>query len=170
MGKGGLVKFIIFSVLNIIFLTMLITAIVGFLRPEAVVQENGAPGDSTAVADSSALPVQTQPPAAEENVLDSLQFVVSKMQDENKQLQQQLQKQQSAQNKQAQVKTGNVKQMAKIYENMDPQNAATILTSISSEMAVSIINSMKGRQAARVLSAMDPNKAAELSKKLLENR
>ncbi len=56
------------------------------------------------------------------------------------------------------------KEMAQIYENMAPQEAALILSNLDEEVAVRVIAKMKKRQAAKVMAAMEPFKAVQLSK------
>ncbi len=56
--------------------------------------------------------------------------------------------------------------LAKMYEAMKPDAAATILQSLDIEITLAILSRMKERQAARVLSLMDPGRAAQISTRL----
>lgn len=52
-----------------------------------------------------------------------------------------------------------VKDTAKLYESMDPQKAAKIITQYSPEIARDIIYKMNKKKAAQVLSNLDPKTA-----------
>lgn len=57
--------------------------------------------------------------------------------------------------------------LAKIYEQMPPEEAATRLEKLDDETAVNLILAIKPRQAAKILANVNPEKAAILSKLLL---
>lgn len=54
--------------------------------------------------------------------------------------------------------------LAKIYEQMPPEEAATRLEKLDNETAVNLILAIKPRQAAKILANVSPEKAATLSK------
>ncbi|MDD5558319.1 hypothetical protein [Candidatus Methylomirabilis sp.] len=63
-----------------------------------------------------------------------------------------------------------IKKLAKLYEGMEPEAAASILSKLEKNMAVEVLASMKDRQASRVLTVMNGQKARELSERLQEAR
>jgi hypothetical protein len=56
-----------------------------------------------------------------------------------------------------------VKQIAKVYDQMNAGSVAAIVKSMRDKDAVEILSMMNPRNAARVLAALDPDKAARLS-------
>jgi len=56
--------------------------------------------------------------------------------------------------------------LAKMYEAMKPEKAASILATMDLDVTLAILARMKERQAARVLSFMDPGLAAQISTRL----
>ncbi|HOX26437.1 MAG TPA: hypothetical protein PLL30_07625 [Candidatus Krumholzibacteria bacterium] len=56
--------------------------------------------------------------------------------------------------------------LAKMYEAMKPEKAASILATMDPEVSLAILARMKERQAARVLSFMEPGLAAQISTRL----
>ncbi len=60
------------------------------------------------------------------------------------------------------------KQMAQIYENMPPAQAAMIIANLERDVAITVLSKMKKRQAAKIMAAMEPYKAIELSKLMAE--
>lgn len=63
-----------------------------------------------------------------------------------------------------------VKKLAKLYEGMEPEAAASILSRLKKDMATEVLASMKDRQASKVLAAMNGQQAKELSERLEEAR
>ena len=63
-----------------------------------------------------------------------------------------------------------IKKLAKLYEGMEPEAAASILSKLEKNMAAEVLTSMKDRQASRVLAAMNGQKARDLSERLQEAR
>jgi flagellar motility protein MotE (MotC chaperone) len=63
-----------------------------------------------------------------------------------------------------------IKKLAKLYEGMEPEAAASILGRLKKDMATSVLASMKDRQASKVLAAMNGQQAKELSERLEEAR
>lgn len=63
-----------------------------------------------------------------------------------------------------------IKKLAKLYEGMEPEAAALILSKLKNEMATEVLASMKDRQASRVLAAMNGQRAKELSERLEEGK
>lgn len=60
--------------------------------------------------------------------------------------------------------------LAKLYEGMEPEAAASILGSLEKGLATKVLASMKDRQASKVLAAMNGRRAKELSERLHEAR
>lgn len=56
--------------------------------------------------------------------------------------------------------------LAKVYENMKPEMAAPILSSLDMEILLDIMTRMKEREAAKILARMDTNLAARISTEL----
>lgn len=56
--------------------------------------------------------------------------------------------------------------LAKMYEAMNPEKAALILSTMDRDVCLAILARMKERQAAKVLGSMDPGLAAQLSTRL----
>lgn len=61
-----------------------------------------------------------------------------------------------------------VKQIAKVYDQMNATSVAAIVKSMGDDDAVEILSMMNPRNAARVLAALEPDKAARLSLMLTE--
>lgn len=61
-----------------------------------------------------------------------------------------------------------IKQLAKVYEQMNASSVAAIVTNMDDDDAVDILSNMKPRNAAKVLASLDPEKAAVLSLQLTE--
>jgi flagellar motility protein MotE (MotC chaperone) len=61
-----------------------------------------------------------------------------------------------------------IKQLAKVYEQMNASSVAAIVTNMREDDAVDILSNMKPRNAAKVLASLDPEKAAKLSLRLTE--
>ena len=55
------------------------------------------------------------------------------------------------------------KEIAKIYESMDPKAAAKILANLSEDEVLEIILNMKRRQAAKILAELNARKAAKIT-------
>ncbi|MHB1687318.1 MAG: MotE family protein [Ignavibacteriaceae bacterium] len=98
--------------------------------------------------------------------LNSLKLVIQqKNENENQQILAKLSEQQK---KNAKVKVDSsyilwTKQTAKLYESMDPQQAAKIIQSYSDNVARDIIYSMRQKKAAEVLSALNPGTANRIT-------
>lgn len=69
----------------------------------------------------------------------------------------------------AQQEAGIMK-LAKLYEGMEPEAAASILGSLEKGLATNVLASMKNRQASKVLGAMNGSRARELSERLHDAR
>lgn len=63
-----------------------------------------------------------------------------------------------------------VKKLAKLYEGMEPEAAALILSRLKKDMATEVLASMKDRQASKVLAAMNGQRAKEISERLEDAR
>ena len=61
-----------------------------------------------------------------------------------------------------------IKQLAKVYEQMNASSVAAIVGTMNEEDAVDILANMKPRNAAKVLASLAPEKAATLSLRLTE--
>jgi hypothetical protein len=61
-----------------------------------------------------------------------------------------------------------VKQLAKVYEQMNAASVAAIVNNMDDDEAVGILSNMKPRSAAKVLASLDPEKAAVISRRLTE--
>lgn len=59
-----------------------------------------------------------------------------------------------------------VKKLAKIYESMEAEEAATRIELVDNRLAVKLLKSMKQKSAAAILAAVKPKKAALLTQKL----
>ncbi len=59
-----------------------------------------------------------------------------------------------------------VKRIVKIYESMNPEEAASRIEKLEEDMAVMILSSMSERKAAKVLSFVNVSKSAKLSQSL----
>lgn len=62
----------------------------------------------------------------------------------------------------------NYKNLAKIYEKMDPATAAKILNKFTPDDVSAILFYMKERQAAQIFSQLDPNFAVLVSQEMLK--
>ncbi len=61
-----------------------------------------------------------------------------------------------------------IKQLAKVYEQMNASSVAAIVTNMNEDDAVAILSNMKPRNAAKVLASLEPETAAQLSLRLTE--
>ena len=61
-----------------------------------------------------------------------------------------------------------IKNLGKIYENMDPLLAAEAVSDLDRQVAAAILSSMKPRSAARILDGLSREQAAEISRLFLE--
>ncbi len=64
------------------------------------------------------------------------------------------------------AKESNMKDIAKIYENMPAEEAATRLEQLEDDLAVRLLKSMNSRIAGKVLAFVEPAKAAKLTEVL----
>jgi len=62
------------------------------------------------------------------------------------------------------------RRLIKVYENMEPEDAARILDGVSERVALTVFAGMKGRAAAGILGLMPSDKAAHLSERLAHPR
>lgn len=60
--------------------------------------------------------------------------------------------------------------VAKVYENMEPEQAVRILERMNDREVVDLLRRMKQRQVAQILALMPPDRAARLSKTLMIQR
>ncbi len=64
--------------------------------------------------------------------------------------------------KQAELQDQKRKELQKIYNTMDAENAARIIEKLSDQDIVDILLSVQKRQAAKILASLDPTRAARL--------
>lgn len=62
----------------------------------------------------------------------------------------------------------NFQRLAKIYESMPPEEAATRIEKLDDDTATTLILAIKPRQAAKILANVNPEKAAIISKKIVK--
>ncbi|MCS6831650.1 MAG: hypothetical protein RMM08_05300 [Armatimonadota bacterium] len=60
--------------------------------------------------------------------------------------------------------------VAKVYENMEPEEAVRIMERLDDREVVSLLRRMKQRQVAQILALMPPDRAARLSRTLMIQR
>lgn len=60
--------------------------------------------------------------------------------------------------------------VAKVYENMEPEQAVRILERMNDREVIALLRRMKQRQVAQILALMPPDRAARLSKTLMIQR
>ena len=68
----------------------------------------------------------------------------------------------------AQERTKRMKQIAKVYEQMNPASVAAIVSNMPQTDAVAILSLMTPRGAAKILSVLDPEKAATFTLELAQ--
>jgi flagellar motility protein MotE (MotC chaperone) len=56
-----------------------------------------------------------------------------------------------------------IQDLAKVYEKMSPEKAATVLVTIDQELAIAILAKMKIKSAAKILNNIEREKAAKLT-------
>lgn len=61
----------------------------------------------------------------------------------------------------------NYQRLAKIYESMPPEEAATRLEKLDDETATLLVLAMKPRSASKILANVNPDKAATISKRIV---
>ncbi len=61
------------------------------------------------------------------------------------------------------VEQKRVQELAKMYEKMTADKAATVLATVDQELAVAILKLMKTKAAAKILNSMERDKAAKLT-------
>ena len=64
------------------------------------------------------------------------------------------------------ARSSQVAKVAKLYEVMKPEDAASIAASIDLDLLISIVAAMKDKQAAKMLAALPPKLAADITKRL----
>ncbi|ACI20291.1 MotE family protein [Thermodesulfovibrio yellowstonii] len=112
-----------------------------------------------------------QATSIEEDRLKILQEDLSKKTEELKKLKNEIdakikqQEELKAQLEKAQAE--NYQRLAKIYEQMPPEEAATRLEKLDEDTATILLLAIKPRQAAKILANVNPEKAAILSKKIV---
>lgn len=93
--------------------------------------------------------------------LKSLQAEVDKKLSELGKLREQLD-QRLAQKDEEQLKR--VRELAKMYEKMDPATAAEVLVTLDQDLAIGILGGIKSKTAGKILGNMDKEHAARLSR------
>ncbi len=169
-----ILKLALFFIISFVVILTVMTLVLGTLQPDP---KN--PNENQKI-EANIDSVRNHPGASDTVVirddrqLDSLKTLLVEMEKENNQLEKDLKSvlakkkadEEKKKNKLSEALQENAKQMAKIYENMAPEEAAAILTALDPGLAVEIISSMKKRQAAKIMAAMNPDTAVVLSKKL----
>ena len=61
------------------------------------------------------------------------------------------------------VEQKRVQELAKVYEKMTADKAATVLATVDQELAIAVLKLMKTKAAAKILNSMDREKAAKLT-------
>jgi len=152
----------------------IMTVLVVYTQPKPVkltAADSTAIADSVAKAKTAALADEQRKKnaaAQEQNrqlhELDSLKSTLAQVSQANAQLsEEKKQTQHLAQTQHGKRFEKMTKEMAEIYENMPPPEAAMIISNLKNDVAISVISKMKKRQAAKVMAAMEPFKAIELS-------
>ena len=59
-------------------------------------------------------------------------------------------------------------ELSKIYEKMNPQKAALLITELDDQLAVDLLLGIKKKTAGKILDSLDPETATELSKAFTE--
>ncbi len=57
-----------------------------------------------------------------------------------------------------------ISKLARLYNEMKPQEAADVMDSLDDDMAIAILQRMDESQAAKILAKFDPDKSARLTK------
>ncbi|MFZ0392047.1 MAG: hypothetical protein WAN36_16420 [Calditrichia bacterium] len=196
MDKKNLIKATLFFTISFLVILTLMTVILGILNTGGKPAElsDAAAGRQTpasqtdslmtndAVSDTPAAhpaeetvkipeaePQTTAVPQKELQQLDSLNALLTKIREENQLLKQSLSKREEDAQDQQEKDTRRreaAKQMAKIYEVMDADQAADILNGLNPQEVALIIASMRQRQAAKILAALEPNFAVTISQKI----
>jgi flagellar protein FlbB len=99
-----------------------------------------------------------------QNQLDSSNSKIEELQVENDRLN--IEMENLSKEKQAANKSKMIKNIAKTYETMSPQNVAAILMKLTDQQAVSILSQMNTDQQAQVLEKLPPNTAAKYTRLL----
>lgn len=60
--------------------------------------------------------------------------------------------------------------LAKVYEAMPAEEAATLIETIDRDVAVLVLSKMRGRQAGKVLASVDPEIASRISELIVKKR
>ncbi|NIW80654.1 MAG: hypothetical protein GWN16_14870 [Calditrichae bacterium] len=68
------------------------------------------------------------------------------------------------QEKQTEAFEKKMRDMAKIYEKMNSEEAAKIISNLEIEIAVSVLVKMRKRKAAKVMENLEPAQAVKISK------
>jgi len=112
-----------------------------------------------------------EPGSIEEDRLKILQQDLSKRTEELKKLKEEIDakiKQQEALKSQLEKsKEENYQRLAKIYEQMPPEEAAVRLEKLDDDTATMLILTIKPRVAGRILANVNPEKAAIISKRIV---
>ena len=61
-----------------------------------------------------------------------------------------------------------IEKLVKIYENMDPEEAANVITDLRMETTLAIVNELKDEHLAEILMNMPQDKAVQLTERLRE--
>lgn len=170
MDKQHLIKMIIFFSFTFVVILTLMTVILGIFYSGSgePAGDMVASSDTLAVVDSVVQKEKELQPEDPQKTVDSLQSLLSEMRTEKRKLEEQASVEAKTESTPKPQSNKKAREVAKIYEKMDPAEAAKILSGLKSDMAVAIIANMKKRQAAKVLASMEPQTAVIISRKLVQ--
>ncbi len=117
------------------------------------------------------IPKENQNPSIEEERSKIIQEDLSKKIEELKKLREEIntkiKEQEEIKAQLEKARSENYQRLAKIYESMPPEEAATRLEKLDDDTATTLILAIKPRQAAKILSNVNPEKAAIISKRIV---
>ncbi len=98
--------------------------------------------------------------ALKEIELKSLEAEVDKKLNELRTMRMELEKQLGQKDE---IEAKRIKQLSRMYEKMEPAQAAGLMSDLDEDLAVQILSGMKAKAAGRLLDAMNKDKATSLS-------
>ncbi|RMF54744.1 MAG: hypothetical protein D6748_16045 [Calditrichaeota bacterium] len=164
-------KQILFYILSFIVILAIMTFLVakfqyGGLEPQALADSTEVVDSVEVTVDSTAIKMQLAEETIQKQLrlIDSLKALARKYENEKETLSRKLEQTQASIAQQTNLEfEKRTKEMARIYENMTPQEAAAIISNLNDDVAISVISKMKKRKAAKILEALDPVQAVRLS-------
>ena len=98
---------------------------------------------------------------------ERISFVHTELENQKNQLQNERKKLEDLVNKSNELETKKIKKLAKVYAAMRPQEAASILETLSDKLCLDIINAINDdRQKAKIMSMVSAEKASRMSKSM----